>query len=381
MQLRAGAAASLGTMESVRVSLAGSPTANGAVVLRRSVTTGNQPMPTADLRFRRTERISVEVPTTSTDAGTAQLLNRAGQTMPIPVTAAIRDDADGSRWRTAQLTLAPLAPGDYVVEQSAGIEKTLDRIPLLLKAEPNTALCAIPNRRRNSARTTRGVVRRPRSHTSQARPAFGQVFDLSRPSVAAVHRARDWSTDTTSIAMRRWPRRRRDRRDPGDRRVSPGRRNGLDTDRVRAGAISVEDYLGHAQARHRRLPPQPELAEKFRRYSRQSLALSEERLRQNPKNADAYYQVGAAFGCLASYIATVEGRVRDSLGPARRAYKAHQRVLSLDPRRKDAALIVGMTRHAVASLSAPLRLIAYLAGFDGNTTRGSAGGRSRAVRR
>jgi hypothetical protein len=132
VQLRAkGTAASLGTMESVRVTLAASPTASGAVVLRRSVTTGNQPMPTADRRFRRTERISVEVPTTATDAGAAQLLNRAGQTMPVPVTAAIRDDADGSRWRTAQLTLAPLAPGDYVVEQSAGGEKTLTAFRIL----------------------------------------------------------------------------------------------------------------------------------------------------------------------------------------------------------------------------------------------------------
>jgi tetratricopeptide (TPR) repeat protein len=136
------------------------------------------------------------------------------------------------------------------------------------------------------------------------------------------------------------------------------------------GAISVEDYLGQAKSRHRRQPPRPELAEKFRRYIRQSLALSEERLRNNPTDPGAHYQVGAAFGCLASYTATVEGRVRDSLGPVRRAYKAHQRVLALDPRRKDAALIVGMTRHAVASLSAPLRLIAYLAGFDGNSDRG-----------
>ena len=51
--------------------------------------------------------------------------------MAIPVTAAIRDDADGSRWRTAQLALAPLAPGDYVVEQSAGAEKTLTAFRIL----------------------------------------------------------------------------------------------------------------------------------------------------------------------------------------------------------------------------------------------------------
>ena len=89
VQVRAkGTAAPLGAMESVRVSLASSPIASGAVVLRRSVTTGNQLMPTADLRFRRTERISVEVPTTSPEAGTARLLNRGGQAMAIPVTAA-----------------------------------------------------------------------------------------------------------------------------------------------------------------------------------------------------------------------------------------------------------------------------------------------------
>ena len=132
VQLRAkGTTAPLGAMESVRVSLGSAPIASGAMVLRRSVTTGNQPMPTADLRFRRTERIIVEVPTTSEDAGTAQLLNRTGQPMTIPVTTAVRNDADGSRWRTAQLALAPLAPGDYVIEQSAGAEKTLTAFRIL----------------------------------------------------------------------------------------------------------------------------------------------------------------------------------------------------------------------------------------------------------
>jgi VWFA-related protein len=132
VQIRAkGSTAPLGAMESVRVSVGAAPISTGAVVLRRSVTTGNQPMATADLRFRRTERIIIEVPTTSTEAGTAQLLNRAGQAMPIPVTAAIREDADGSRWRTAQLVLAPLGVGDYVIELSAGPEKTLTAFRIL----------------------------------------------------------------------------------------------------------------------------------------------------------------------------------------------------------------------------------------------------------
>jgi hypothetical protein len=101
------------------------------MVVRRGVTTGNQPMPTADLRFRRTERVIVEVPTTTSDAGTAQLLDRSGKPMAIPVATSVREDAEGTRWRTAQLALAPLAAGDYVIETAAGSEKSLVAIRVL----------------------------------------------------------------------------------------------------------------------------------------------------------------------------------------------------------------------------------------------------------
>jgi hypothetical protein len=45
--------------------------------------------------------------------------------MPIPMVASIRDDPDGSRWRTTQLPLAPFAPGDFVIELSSGNDRTL----------------------------------------------------------------------------------------------------------------------------------------------------------------------------------------------------------------------------------------------------------------
>jgi tetratricopeptide (TPR) repeat protein len=200
-------------------------------------------------------------------------------------------------------------------------------------------------------------------------PVFAQTSD---PAAAAVHRARGlehgYNLDRDEALAAFEDAIAADPGDPSAYRLAAAT---VWTQIVfEQGAISVEDYLGQASARHRRRPPPAELTGKFRAYIHRSLALSEERLRNNPKDPDAHYQVGAAFGCLASYTATVEGRVRGSLGPARRAYKAHQRVLALDPRRKDAALIVGMTRHAVASLSAPLRFIAYLAGFDGNSDRG-----------
>ena len=82
-------------------------------------------VPTADLRFRRNEQVRVEIPTASSEPVTARLLDRTGKALAVPVTAAVRDDPDGSRWVTAQLTLAPLAPADYAVELTVGERKMI----------------------------------------------------------------------------------------------------------------------------------------------------------------------------------------------------------------------------------------------------------------
>jgi tetratricopeptide (TPR) repeat protein len=136
------------------------------------------------------------------------------------------------------------------------------------------------------------------------------------------------------------------------------------------GAITVDDYLGQARSNIPRAAPNAGLDAAFHRALSQALTLSEARLRQHPADADAHFRVGAAYGFLASYTATVEGRLLGSVGPARRAYHEHERALELDPQRKDASLIVGMYRYAVSSLPVPLRLLAHLAGFGGDRQRG-----------
>jgi len=136
------------------------------------------------------------------------------------------------------------------------------------------------------------------------------------------------------------------------------------------GIITVEDYLGQARANVPRSAPTAKLEAAFYDYLHQAQVLAERRLRDHPADADAHYQVGAAFGFEASYVATVEGRVLGSLGAARRAYFEHGRVLKLDPARQDAGLIVGMYRYAVSELSVPLRFFAYLSGFRGGRERG-----------
>jgi VWFA-related protein len=101
------------------------PGAGGAVFIRRGQTTGNKEVPTADRRYRRSEQLRLEMPMPEAGAVTARLLDRTGKPLAVPVTVASRDDGDGTRWQTAQLALAPLAPADYIIELTSGTNRTL----------------------------------------------------------------------------------------------------------------------------------------------------------------------------------------------------------------------------------------------------------------
>jgi VWFA-related protein len=92
----------------------------GALALRRGPSTGLAYVPTADPRFRRTERLRVEVPLIGEGhTGTARLLTRTGQ--PMPLVAAFTTRVDEERAQAlgiAEINLAPLAEGEYVLEVS-----------------------------------------------------------------------------------------------------------------------------------------------------------------------------------------------------------------------------------------------------------------------
>jgi hypothetical protein len=106
------------TRETMPITVAPRPRASGALWMRRSASTRHRDVPTTDVRFRRSERISVEIPTPTAGEAVARLLDRSDQPMSIPVDTAFRRDPDGSQWLSAGLSLAPLAEGDYVIELS-----------------------------------------------------------------------------------------------------------------------------------------------------------------------------------------------------------------------------------------------------------------------
>jgi hypothetical protein len=90
----------------------------GLLALRRGPSTGLAYIATADPRFRRTERLRVELPLAAAGyAGSARLLTRTGQPMPLVATYSTRVDAAANvTFGVADIVLAPLAEGDYVLE-------------------------------------------------------------------------------------------------------------------------------------------------------------------------------------------------------------------------------------------------------------------------
>ncbi|HXH08025.1 MAG TPA: tetratricopeptide repeat protein [Vicinamibacterales bacterium] len=139
----------------------------------------------------------------------------------------------------------------------------------------------------------------------------------------------------------------------------------------RRGAVTVDHYLGGLTRASVDLPkPPPELDDAFRRHVQRAEDIARGRVERTPRDAQAHYELGAALGLKASYTASVEGRLLAGFRAARGAFDAHERVLELDPRRKDAGLTVGTYRYIVAALSLPVRWMAYVAGFGGGRERG-----------
>jgi VWFA-related protein len=105
--------------ETIRLDLsAGTPQ---PLLFRRGPLTGNRLQPVADFQLNRSDRARLEFPIgPEVKPGQGRLLDKAGQELKVPVTVSERTDAEtGQRWLTADLTLAALGAGEYVVEIGA----------------------------------------------------------------------------------------------------------------------------------------------------------------------------------------------------------------------------------------------------------------------
>ena len=139
----------------------------------------------------------------------------------------------------------------------------------------------------------------------------------------------------------------------------------------RRGAVTVDHYLGSFSRSNVDLKqPPPEIDAEFHSSVTRAIELAEQRVDAHP--ADRPGPLTTSERRSASRRRTSQ-RSKGGCSPGfarhaglRRARKGAR----LDPSRKDAGLIVGTYRYIVSTLSLPMRMMAYVAGFGGGRERG-----------
>jgi len=116
----------------------------------------------------------------------------------------------------------------------------------------------------------------------------------------------------------------------------------------------------------------PKVVYEFRSLTREAKRLSETRLKQNPKDIEALYWVGATEGLKASFEEAVERRHFAALKDGDDSVDHHREVLKLDPTFIDANLIAGLYEYVVGSLPLPIKVVAGITGFRGSKKKGLA---------
>ncbi|MEO7971627.1 MAG: hypothetical protein ABI698_10040 [bacterium] len=116
----------------------------------------------------------------------------------------------------------------------------------------------------------------------------------------------------------------------------------------------------------------PKVINEFRSLTREAKRLSEVRLKQNPKEVEALYWLGATEGLKASFEEAVERRHFAALKDGDDSVDHHREVLKLDPTFIDASLTAGLYEYVVGSLPLPIKVVAGVTGFRGSKKKGLA---------
>ena len=116
----------------------------------------------------------------------------------------------------------------------------------------------------------------------------------------------------------------------------------------------------------------PKVITEFRNLTREARRLAEARLKQNPKDQEALYWLGAEEGLKASFEEAVERRHYAALKDGNDSVDHHRDLLKLDPNAIDAGITVGLYEYVVGSLPLPIKVVAGITGFRGSKKKGLA---------
>jgi tetratricopeptide (TPR) repeat protein len=116
----------------------------------------------------------------------------------------------------------------------------------------------------------------------------------------------------------------------------------------------------------------PKIITEFRNLTRQAKRLADLRLKQNPKDVEALYWLGAEEGLKASFEEAVERRHYAALRDGNDSVDHHREVLKIDPNFIDVGITIGLYEYAVGSLPLPIKVMAGITGFRGSKKKGLA---------
>jgi hypothetical protein len=114
----------------------------------------------------------------------------------------------------------------------------------------------------------------------------------------------------------------------------------------------------------------PATRQRIEDLTNQAIALANQQIAANPRDADAYFERGYARGLHAAFITLVD---HSFAAAARQGYAARndsEQALRIDPDYADAKMAIGIQQFAVASLPRFVRLVVGIFGVGGNKEKG-----------
>jgi tetratricopeptide (TPR) repeat protein len=97
-----------------------------------------------------------------------------------------------------------------------------------------------------------------------------------------------------------------------------------------------------------------------------AIAITEERLKADAKDQEALYYLGAAYGVMAGYQATVKKSGWKSFRNGNKSFKYHHELLKLNPHFYDAYITQGLYNYATSTLPLSVKILAYVFGYHGD---------------
>ena len=140
-----------------------------------------------------------------------------------------------------------------------------------------------------------------------------------------------------------------------------------ETRRLQSSLYSSESFYSQNEDKAK-----PEVVAQFKAWTREARKLAEARLKQNPKDIEALYFLGATAGLKASFEEAVERRHFAALRDGSEAVDRHRDVIKLDPNFHDAEITMGLYDYVLGSLPLPIKVLAGITGARGSKKRGLA---------